>query len=94
MPSNIVHIIIYTTCIVVDLFRYLSVEYSISQNMVFRMDHTSPGEILVKRKLDYKIDLQYGFGEYVHAYNPHTKKNSMELRTDVCIVLLPTNNRQ
>ena len=59
-----------------------------------RADTTSPRELITQRKLDYKRDLRFAFGEYVQAYNPHVDTRSLQARTDGAIVLLPTNNIQ
>ena len=59
-----------------------------------RVDERSPRELLTGRKLDYKRDLRYCFGDYVQAYDPAVVKNSLDPRTHGCIVLAPTNNVQ
>ncbi len=53
----------------------------------------SPREQFVGRKINAKKDLRVSFGDYVQATTP-TTDNSMKLRTDGCIVLLPTGNLQ
>jgi len=54
-------------------------------------DMTTPWEQYLGRKVDAKIDLRVGFGEYVQAIKPSTD-NTMNSRTEACIALLPTKN--
>ena len=44
------------------------------------------------RQTDGKMDFRAGFGEYAQCTVPNTN-NSMEPRTEDCIVMLPTENR-
>jgi hypothetical protein len=53
----------------------------------------SPRELFLGRRLDAKVDLRVGFGEYVQATTPNTD-NSMEARTQGCIALYSTGNGQ
>jgi len=43
------------------------------------------------RKVDARVDLRVGFGEYVQATVPMTD-NSMKARTEGCVTLMPTRN--
>ena len=52
-------------------------------------DHVSPLEQFSGRKLDAKLDLRVGFGDYVHATVPVTD-NTLSPRTQGCIAMLPT----
>jgi len=54
-------------------------------------DKVTPWEQYVGRKVDAKVDLRVGFGEYVQATVP-TTDSSMKTRTEGCITLLPTKN--
>jgi len=55
------------------------------------VDRISPLEKFSGQKLDAKVHLRCGFGEYVQATVPHTD-NTLKTRTDGCITLLPTGN--
>jgi hypothetical protein len=59
-----------------------------------RVDSISPREGFLGRKLDYKIDLRVGFGEYLETTTPNTIKNSMTPRTESAIALQPIGNLQ
>jgi hypothetical protein len=52
----------------------------------------SPREAFLGRKADYSRDFRCGFGDFVQA-TVATTDNSMNARTDGCIVMLPTGNR-
>lgn len=51
----------------------------------------APAEQFIGRKLDAKLDLRVGFGDYVQATTPNTN-NTMDSRTEGCIALLPLGN--
>ena len=55
------------------------------------VDRISPLEKFSGQKLDAKVHLRCGFGEYVQATVPHTD-NTLKTCTDGCITLLPTGN--
>ena len=42
------------------------------------------------RKIDYKRDLRVGFGDYLQAWTPNHKTNTMHSRTNGCVALMPT----
>lgn len=75
-----------------------AVQYCVTRlNMVpsgTRVDPTSPRELFLGRKVNAKIDLRIGFGEYVQAHDPNVVKNSMAPRTMGAIALVPTGNLQ
>ena len=54
----------------------------------------SPREALTGRKLNFKRDLRFEFGEYIEDRNPNVIPNSMEPRTNSMIPLLSTGNQQ
>lgn len=59
-----------------------------------RMDKTSPRELFLGRKLDYKLDLSVSFGDYVQCESVNIIRNSMTPRTEGAIALMPTGNLQ
>lgn len=59
-----------------------------------RMDATSPRELFLQRKIDFKRDLRISFGDYVQAHSVNTIRNSMAPRVEGAIALLPTGNLQ
>jgi len=54
--------------------------------------YLSPREILTGRKVNYKRDLRFQFGEYIQATSPNVVSNTMQSRTDGDIALLSTGN--
>ena len=52
----------------------------------------SPRVMFSGRQTDGKMDFRAGFGEYAQCTVPNTN-NTMESRTEDCIVMLPTGNR-
>lgn len=56
------------------------------------LTNISPAEAFLGRKIDYRLDLRCGFGDYVECYNP-LSDNSMRPRTEAAITLMPTGNR-
>ena len=54
-------------------------------------DGASPNEQFAGRKLDAKLDLRIGFGDYVHATVPNTD-SSLGVRAQGCIACVPTGN--
>ena len=52
----------------------------------------SPKEWLTGRKLSYKRDLRFEFGEYIQARTPRVVSNSMHPRTEGDIAVLSTGN--
>ena len=54
--------------------------------------YVSPKELLTGRKVNYKRDLRFQFGEYIQATTPNVISNSMQSRTDGDIALLSTGN--
>lgn len=54
-------------------------------------DDASPYEQFTGRKLDAKLDLRVGFGDYVQATVPNTD-STLKARTQGCIACLPTGN--
>ena len=64
------------------------------QSVENRDDRESPREMFTHRKLDYKRDLSVDFGDYLQAWTPNHKTNSMHSRTNGCIALMPTGNVQ
>ena len=54
-------------------------------------DKVTPWEQYMGRKVDARVDLRVGFGEYVQATVPMTD-NSMKARTEGCVTLMPTRN--
>jgi len=54
--------------------------------------HMSPREVLTGRKVNYKRDLRFQFGEYIQATTPNVVSNSMQSRTDGDIALLSAGN--
>jgi len=59
-----------------------------------RVDSTSPRELFLQRKVDYKRDLRISFGDYVQTHCVNTIRNSMAPRVEGAIALLPTGNLQ
>ena len=55
-------------------------------------DNVYPRLRFTGRKVDYRIEFGMGFGDYCEVYNPAVTSNSMEQRTQSCIVLYPTGN--
>ena len=55
------------------------------------LTNLSPAEVFKGRKINFKIDLRIGFGEYVEAYDPYSD-NTMRPRTQAAISLGPTGN--
>jgi len=64
------------------------------QSVENRDDRESPREMFTHRKLDYKRDLSVDFGDYLQAWTPNHKTNSMHSRTNGCIALMPTGTVQ
>ena len=54
--------------------------------------YISPREVVTGRKVNYKRDLRFQFGEYIQATTPNVVSNSMQSRTDGDIALLSTGN--
>jgi hypothetical protein len=54
--------------------------------------YISPKEVMLQRKINYKRDLRFRFGEYIQATTPNIRSNSMQARTDGDIALLSTGN--
>ena len=54
--------------------------------------YMSPKELMLQRKINYKRDLRFMFGEYIQATTPIIPSNSMHARTDGDIALLSTGN--
>ena len=75
------------------LVQHLVTYATIRRNSVYTKslgEKISPREMLFGRKLDYKKELAYGFGDFVKVYNTSVKKNTMEKRTLDAIALYPT----
>ena len=54
----------------------------------------SPRKVLTGRKLNFKRDIRFEFGEKIEARNPNVIPNSMEPRTNAMIPLVSTGNQQ
>jgi hypothetical protein len=52
----------------------------------------TPRELFTGRKVNFVTDYALGFGDYVQAYDPNVKKNTMAPRTAGCIALYPRGN--
>jgi len=52
------------------------------------------GVMFTHRTLDYKRNLRVGFGDYLQAWTPNHKTNSMHWSINGCIALMPTGNVQ
>ena len=60
-----------------------------------RVDPTSPYELFVGNKVDYKQQIPISFCDYTECKNPNRKPiNTVKPRTDPCIALLPLLNAQ
>lgn len=55
-------------------------------------DNICPRSKMTGRKIDYKREFMLGFGDYVEAYDPKVKSNSMKSRSEPCIALYPSAN--
>jgi hypothetical protein len=55
-------------------------------------DNVCPRTKMTGRKIDYKREFMLGFGDYVEAYDPKVKSNSMKPRSEPCIALYPSAN--
>jgi hypothetical protein len=55
-------------------------------------DNICPRTKFTGRKIDHDREFKLGFGDYVEAYNPKVRSNSMEPRTEPCIALYPAAN--
>jgi ribosomal protein L24E len=53
-----------------------------------------PQEALTGKKINYKIDVRVGFGDYVQMKTPNIESNSNISRTEGGIALLPVGNTQ
>jgi hypothetical protein len=60
------------------------------------LSKTSPREVFTGRKINYKKDLRFGFGDYVQIETPSAiNKNSVRIpRTEGAIAVCPTGNLQ
>lgn len=58
-----------------------------------RHDKLTPWEVVHQRKINFEIDARLKFGVCVHATNPKGN-NSMLSRTETCVSLHPTGNKQ
>ena len=77
------------------LFPFLIIYATIRRNSVFNKSlglKMSPKEALTGRKLDYKRDLDMGFGDFAKVYSNVSRKNSMDRRSIDSIALYPTGN--
>lgn len=59
-----------------------------------RVDSTSPREMFLGRKTDYKKDIRIGFGDYVQVDSLHSTRNDMTPRTLGAISIGPVGNLQ
>jgi hypothetical protein len=55
-------------------------------------DNVCPRTKFTGKKIDYDREFLLGFGDYVEAYDPKVKSNSMMERTEPCIALYPAAN--
>jgi len=55
-------------------------------------DNVCPRTKLSGRKVNYNREYKLGFGDYVEAYDPRGKSNSMRPRSEPCIALYPSAN--
>jgi hypothetical protein len=55
-------------------------------------DNVCPRSKFTGRKIDYKREFMLGFGDYVEAYDPKARSNTMDARTEPCIALYPAAN--
>jgi hypothetical protein len=55
-------------------------------------DNVCPRTRFTGKKIDYVREFMLGFGDYVEAYDPKVRSNSMEGRTEPCIALYPAAN--
>ena len=76
-----------------DMIDYLVSYAVIRRNSVWSKAHgmkMSAREAFMGRKLNYKTDLKFGFGDFAKVYNPKVRKNTMQRRTMDAIALYPT----
>jgi hypothetical protein len=60
-----------------------------------RADNLSPKEVFDKRKVDYKVDVRVGFGDYCVVRRPNVISNDVsQPRAEDAIALCPAGNRQ
>ena len=50
-------------------------------------DNVCPRTRFTGRKIDYKCEFMFGFGDYVESNDPKVRSNSMHERTEPCIAL-------
>jgi hypothetical protein len=77
------------------LMQHLVSYATIRRNSVYTKslgEKISPREMLFGRKLDYKKELAYGFGDFVKVYNTSVRKNTMDKRAMDAIALYPTGS--
>jgi hypothetical protein len=77
------------------LIKDLIIYANTRRNSVFTSALTTkvtPRELFTGRKINFETDFALGFGDYVQAYDPNVKKNTMEQRTEGCIALYPRGN--
>ena len=55
-------------------------------------DNVAPRVKFTGRQIDYAVEYKAGFGDYVEAYNPAVRSNTMQERTEPCIALYPAGN--
>jgi Reverse transcriptase (RNA-dependent DNA polymerase). len=55
-------------------------------------DNVCPRAKFTGMKIDYDKEFCLGFGDYVEAYDPKVRSNSMQERTEPCIALYPAAN--
>jgi hypothetical protein len=55
-------------------------------------DNVSPRTKLTGRKVSYHREFVMGFGDYVEAFDPKARSNSMDARSEPCIALYPAAN--
>jgi Reverse transcriptase (RNA-dependent DNA polymerase). len=55
-------------------------------------DNVCPRAKFTGKKIDYTREFSLGFGDYVEAYDPKVRSNSMQERTEPCIALYPAAN--
>jgi hypothetical protein len=51
-------------------------------------DNVCPRSKFTGRKIDYKREFMLGFGDYIEAYDPKARSNTMDARTEPCIALV------
>jgi len=54
--------------------------------------YAAPRELLIGRKLDFKRDIRFEFGDYVQAPVPNLVKNSLSPRSQGGVALPPVGN--